>query len=189
MSVVEDIVRSAQLSFTIAKRDGTLEVSEVIQIALDAAKKVYVLQHLSENEQDALVTLCLKKGLSAADGLRGLPAFAAVQGAALDALEAQVLQAGLTAVKMMRKNAPALFAPVKKLLARCLPACSLVSSVVKVLDPKDSAIVEEALQLVSQTADATQESVAPTSGNPPVVTPSDTPPQNTPDTEPTPLAA
>ena len=189
MSAVEDIVRGANLSFSIAKDDGTLEVSEVIRISLDVAKKVYSLQQLSEKEQEALVTFCLKKGLAAAGGLSGLPAFAAVQGPALEALEGQVLHAGLTAVKMMRKNIPALFAPAKKLLARCLPVCSLVASAVKVLDPKDSAIVEEALRFVSEAASANQESVAPTSGNPPVAATSDTPPPNTSEMEPTPLVA
>jgi hypothetical protein len=189
MSAVEDIVRGANLSFSIAKDDGTLEVSEVIRISLDVAKKVYSLQHLSEKEQEALVRFCLKKGLAAAGGLNGLPAFAAVQGPALEALEGQVLHAGLTTVKMMRKNIPALFAPAKKLLARCLPACSLVASAVKVLDPKDSAIVEEALQFVSESASATQEPVAPTSENLPVAATSDAPPLNTPETEPTPVVA
>jgi hypothetical protein len=188
MSQVEVIVQGAKDAFISAKADGKLEVTEVIHIALDVAKKVYVLEHLSEKEQLALLNLCLKKGLVAAGGLVSLPAFANVPGDALDIVENQILQAGLAAVKVMKKNAPVFFAPLKNLVARFLPSCTLLTSVVKVLDPKDSVIVQEALQLF-ESGGSNQVSVAPSAVSPPSQVLLRDPLQSIPETEPTPVAS
>jgi hypothetical protein len=143
-TALETIVRDAKIAFLIAKQDGVLEASEIVHIALEVARKVRALESLSEEEKDAMVLLALKKGLAAAEGLRSLPAFAAIPAGALDAIENQMLQAGLAAVKAMRAALPRLFGP---LLARCAPYFSLCSSVASsVLPPKDAKMVEEALK-------------------------------------------
>jgi hypothetical protein len=144
---LETIVRDAKVAFLIAKHDGVLEASEIIQIALEVAQKVYALGSLSEEEKDAMVLLALKKGLAAAEGLCSLPAFAAIPAGALDALENQMLHAGLTAVKALRGAAPRLFAPVKDALRACAPYFSLcASAATSVLPPKDAKMVQDALK-------------------------------------------
>lgn len=158
-SPLELIVREAKVEFTIAKHDGVLEVSEIINIALLVAKKVYALTNLSEAEKDAMVVLALKKGLAVAGGLDGLPAFSAIPASAREAVEDQLLKAGLSAVQAMRAAAPALFAPLKKALRGCLPYCSVVQTVADAVDPKAAALVREALELVGNTAETSQESV------------------------------
>jgi hypothetical protein len=188
MSQVEVIVQGAKDAFTSAKSDGKLEVTEVIHIALDVAKKVYLLGHLSEKEQLALLKLCLKKGLVAAGGLVSLPAFVNVPVDALDVLENQILQAGLSAVNVMKMNAPAFFAPLKNFLGRFLPGCTLLTSVVKVLDPKDSVILKEALELFENVG-SSQVSVAPSSVSPPSQVSLRDPLQSIPETEPNPVAS
>jgi len=157
-TALETIVRDAKIAFIIAKQDGVLEASEIVHIALEVARKVRALESLSEEEKDAMVLLALKKGLAAAEGLRSLPAFAAIPAGALDAIENQMLQAGLAAVKAMRAALPRLFGP---LLARCAPYFSLCSSVASsVLPPKDAKMVEEALKCAETVAGKPVEPVA-----------------------------
>ena len=185
MSPIETIIRDAKVDFLIAKHDGVLEASEVVHIALSVAKKVFALANLSEDEKDALVLLCLKKGLAAADGMADLPALAALPPAALAAVEQQFLKAGVSAARAMRAAAPALFAPVKKALLGCLPYCSLVTSV---LDPKDAAVVHEALQLLSP-VETTQVTVVQTVEARPAAPVADIPLPNTPDEASNPVAS
>ena len=158
-SPLELIVREAKVEFAIAKHDGVLEVSEIISIALLVAKKVYALTDLSEAEKDAMVVLALKKGLAVAGGLDGLPAFSAIPAAAREAVEDQLLKAGLSAVQAMRAAAPALFAPLKKVVRSCLPYCSAVQAAAAAVDPKAAALIQEALKLVGNTEESSQESV------------------------------
>jgi hypothetical protein len=163
-TALETIVRDAKIAFLIAKQDGVLEASEIIHIALEVAQKVRALEALSEEEKDAMVLLALKKGLAAAEGLCNLPAFAAIPAGALDALENQMLQAGLTAVKAMRAAVPRLFGPV---LRRCAPYFSLCSSAASsALPPKDAKMVQEALKCAEAVAGKPAEIVVA-----PVVTP------------------
>jgi hypothetical protein len=185
MSVLETIIRDAKVEFLIAKHDGVLEASEVIHIGLNVAKKVFALANLSEEEKDAMVILCLKKGLAAAGGLSGLPGLAALPPAALDAVEEQLLKAGVGAAHAMRKAAPALFAPVKKALLGCLPYCSLVASV---MDPKDAAVLHEAVQVLTP-VQAIQEEPAQTDAPRPAAPVEDIPLPNTPDVAPNPAAS
>ena len=158
---LETIVRDAKVAFLIAKHDGVLEASEIIQIALEVAQKVYALGSLSEEEKDAMVLLALKKGLAAAEGLCSLPAFAAIPAGALDALENQMLQAGLTAVKALRGAAPRFFAPVKDALRACVPYFSLcASAATSALPPKDAKMVQDALKCAELVAGKPAEPVA-----------------------------
>jgi hypothetical protein len=184
MSAIETIIRDAKVDFVIAKHDGVLEASEVVHIALVVAKKVFALANLSEDEKDALVLLCLKKGLAAADGMAGLPALAALPPATVAAVEEQFLKAGVSAARAMR----AAF-PVKKALLPCLlPCLPYCSAVAAVLDPKDAAVVKEALQLLTP-ANATQATVAQTAETRPVVLVEDIPLPNIPDEVPNPVAS
>lgn len=185
MSAIETIIRDAKVDFVIAKHDGVLEAAEVVQIALKIARKVFALANLSEDEKDALVLLCLKKGLAAADGMAGLPALAALPPGALAAVEEQFLKAGVSAARAMRAAVPALFAPVKKVLLGCLPYCSAVAAV---LDPKDAAVVHEALQLLTP-VDTTQAVVAQSAEARPAAPVEDIPLPNTADEVPNPVAS
>jgi len=179
MSAIETIIRDTNTEFSNAKRDGKLEASEVIHIALSVSKKVFVLANLSDTEKDAMVYMSLKKGLTAAGGLAGLPAFAALPAPALEVVEEQLIKAGLTATHVVR------IAPVKKIFLECLPYCSQIATV---LDPKDTAVVQEALALVKPvpSVEATQvletQSVEP----PVVIVVEDIPLPNTLDTAPNP---
>ena len=185
MSAIEAIIRDAKVDFVIAKHDGVLEDAEVVQIALKIARKVFALANLSEEEKDALVLLCLKKGLAAADGMAGLPALAALPPGALAAVEEQFLKAGVSAARAMRAAVPALFAPVKKVLLGCLPYCSAVAAV---LDPKDAAVVHEALQLLTP-VETTQAVVAQSAEARPAAPVEDIPLPNTADEVPNPVAS
>lgn len=148
-TALEQIVRDAKVSFIIAKHDGVLEASEVVQIALEVALKIHALGSLSEDEKDAMVVLALKKGLAAAGGMRDLPAFAALPAEAAEFVENELLKAGAAAVKAMRGAAPRLFAPVKNFLQSCLPYFSKAAAVASpVLPPKDAKLVKEALELL-----------------------------------------
>jgi hypothetical protein len=192
-SALELIIRDAKVDFLIAKHDGVLEASEVVQIALTVAKKVYALTYLSEDEKDSLVLLTLKKGLAAAGGMGSLPAFSALPAAAVEVVEEQLMKAGVTAVREMRKALPAIFAPVKKALLGCLPYCSLIESVASVVQPKDAKLVKEAVSLVHAVVDSPAEStqvvVVEKSEAPLVKLPEDIPLPNTPEKESSPVAS
>jgi hypothetical protein len=146
-SPLETIVRDARIAFVIAKSDGKLDAAEVVQIAVQVSQKIYALSSLSPAEKDAMVLLCLKKGLSAANGLQGLSALAQLSPAALAVAEEQILSAGMAAVSACRAAAPKLFAPVKNWLAH-FPFCSDFVKAATALLPKDTALVQEALQAV-----------------------------------------
>lgn len=135
-SALEKIINDTKESFIAAKRDGKLEVSEVIQIALQVSMKVHALSSVSFAEKEAFVLLCLKKGLASADGLKAL---ASLSGSDLTEVESQILQAGIAAASALRGVAPPLR---KNLLACLLPFCSAA----QVLLPNESALIQEALK-------------------------------------------
>jgi hypothetical protein len=85
----------------------------------------------------------------------------------------------------MRAAVPALFAPVKKVLLGCLPYCSAVAAV---LDPKDAAVVHEALQLLTP-VETTQAVVAQSAEARPAAPVEDIPLPNTADEVPNPVAS
>jgi len=159
-SPLETIVRDARIAFVIAKSDGKLDAAEVVQIAVQVSQKIYALSSLSPAEKDAMVLLCLKKGLSAANGLQGLSALAQLSPAALAVAEEQILSAGMAAVSACRAAAPKLFAPVKSWLLAHFPFCSDFVKAATALLPKDTALVQEALQAVPSSVVSTLEPVA-----------------------------
>ena len=153
-TLLNTIVRDAKVAFVVAKHDGQLEAAEVVQIAVMISKRVHALENLSLAEKDALVMLCLKKGLSAANGLQGLSALAEAGPEGMAAAEHQVLAAGVAAAKSLQDAVPQLFAPVKNSLQACLPCFAQCAAVAAVLDPKDAALIQEALQCVQAAAGA-----------------------------------
>ena len=160
VSGLQGIINETKSAFVIAKFDGKLEASEVVQIATDVAMKIHALSLGSLDEKKALVALALKKGLAAADGLHGLADLAASGPEGVAAAEKQVLDAALAAVNVLLGAAPHLFAPAQNLLSslrqslsKCLPFCSQVKSLAEVLDPKDSALIAEAVQSLKSAAE------------------------------------
>lgn len=156
----QGIINETKAAFVIAKFDGKLEASEVVQIATEVAMKVHALSAGSLDEKKAIVALALKKGLAAADGLHGLADLAENSPAGVAAAEKQVLDAALAAVNALLGAAPHLFAPAQTLLSslrqslsKCLPFCSQVKSLAEVLDPKDSALIAEAVEAVKSVAE------------------------------------
>jgi hypothetical protein len=160
VSGLQGIINETKTAFVIAKFDGKLEAAEVVQIATDVALKVHKLSVGSPEEKKALVALALKRGLAASGGLLGLGDLAQ-SGPGLAVVEKQVLDAALAAVDGLMTVAPQLFAPAQSLLsalrqslAGCLPFCSQVAAMAKVLDPKDAALISEALETVKAVATA-----------------------------------
>jgi len=124
-SRIEQILTDTKTAFVTAKADGKLEATEVIQIAMNISQKIHTLAGLDSAQKEALVFLCLKKGLVASGGL------------ALDAVaEDQILKAGVAAAKAL--------VPVKA----CFPFCYRFVAVVEKLLPNDAALIEEALELL-----------------------------------------
>lgn len=140
-TLLEQFVNDVKEAIVEAKKDGRLDLSEIIKIATVVSMKARSLSACSLDEKKALVSLALKKGLEAASSLTTLAGD-----------EKKLLDAGLAAVHGLMGEAPQLFAPVagflsslKRLLSRYLRVCSSGASISEVFDPKDSALIEEAL--------------------------------------------
>ena len=136
---IQQAIADAKVAFIAAKSDGKLQAEEVVQIALLVGKKIYTIFGASLAEKEALVLLCLKKGLAAAGGMQGLDDPAA---------EKQVLAAALKTVKLMKEYVPQLFALPKGFFS----CCSGLAAAGAALLPKDAAVIMEALQLVESFA-------------------------------------
>ena len=157
--IIKSLINETKAAIVIAKFDGKLEVSEVIQIATVCAQKIHALSNCSKEEKKALIHFALKKGLESAGGLSGLSEFVSSNPAVLAEAERQILAGALVAVDTLMDAAPHLFAPVQKAvsslrrsLSVCLPVCSQVAAVVSILDPKDSALVGEAMTVLKALA-------------------------------------
>jgi len=136
---IQQAIADAKVAFIAAKSDGKLQAEEVVQIALSVGQKIHTIFGASLAEKEALVLLCLKKGLAAAGGMQGLEDPAA---------EKQVLAAALKTVKLMKEHVPELFAVPKGFFS----CCSGVAAAGAALLPKDAAVIMEALQLVESFA-------------------------------------
>jgi hypothetical protein len=136
---IQQAIADAKVAFIAAKSDGKLQAEEVVQIALLVGKKIHTIFGASLAEKEALVLLCLKKGLAAAGGMQGLEDPAA---------EKQVLAAALKTVKLMKEYVPQLFALPKGFFS----CCSGLAAAGAALLPKDAAVIMEALQLVESFA-------------------------------------
>lgn len=145
VTTIQQIVADAKVAFIAAKSDGKLEAEEVVQIALSVGKKVHAIAGASLQEKEALVLLCLKKGLAAAGGLQGLADLAGSGPEGLAAAEKQVLGAALKTVNVLKEHVPKMFGVSPGALLSC---CSAAASVGAALLPKDAALIMEALQCV-----------------------------------------
>jgi len=159
MGVLETILYDTKLVVAAIKHENTLDASKLVKVTVELATKLYTLSHFSKEEQDALLQFFMKVVLEGLDGFS---------------------KEALTAALVAAKNFQTLL-PVKKFLA-CLSCMSLSSNV---LDSGDSALVKKAVDF----AKSTQESASPSLAVRQLEAPTDTPPQNTHDAEPTPLAS
>lgn len=171
LSPVEQLLRETQAALATAMQDGKLTHVEVVTVAVQISQKVYVLSALSAAQKEALIYMCLSKGVSAIGGLEA---------------QEHVLLAAVTAAKALRDAIPA---PVQGLLAAWLPFCFSGKQGVETILPKDAALIEEAVRCRSagvtlradpQNVETTLVSAAQTAvDQAPSVKVENTPPQNT----------
>jgi hypothetical protein len=168
-STLETILRDTEEALTTAMHDGKLTPVEVVTVAVQISQKVHILSSLTAAQKEALIYMCLSKGVSAVGGLEA---------------QEHVLLAAVTAAKALRDAIPA---PVQGLLAIWLPLCFAAPSAAETLAPKDAALVEEALRchpaamtlrLDPQNVTPSQVSVVPPAADPLTVTKENTPPQS-----------
>ena len=152
VSALETLIDDVKKAFADAKSDGKLEAAEVVQIAGDVAKKVFLIGTGTLVEKKALILHALQKGLAAAGGLQGLAVLKAAGPAGLAAAEKQILSAAMASVEGLLNVAPQLFEPVrgclsalKGPLSTLLPFCSQAASMAAALSPKDAKLIQEAL--------------------------------------------
>ena len=181
-SAIETLLRDTEAALATAMQDGKLTPVEVVTVAVQISQKVFVLSALSDAQKEALIYMCLSKGVSAIGGLEA---------------QEHVLLAAVTAAKALRDAIPA---PVQGLLAAWLPFCFATKQAVETVPPKDAALIEEAvrcraagvtLRLDPQTVETTLVSAAQTSSDQALqsVKAVNTPPQNTPAEVPNPPAS
>lgn len=139
MSQIEDLIKETRAAFIIAKSDGVLDSSEIIQIAVELAQKIGKLVNLSGSEKKSILLHALKKGLDDSGGLDSLTAFASASPDAKAALQEQLLSAASVSVDLVLSAASGkldLRSPMK-----WLPSCC---TAVQALLPKDLKLVEDA---------------------------------------------
>ena len=156
MSVtIESLVKDTRHAFIIAKSDGVLDASEVIQIAVELAQKIQKVAGLSGAEKKSLLLLSLKRGLDASGGVDSLPGFVGASDEIKKAFENQLLTAASTTVDVMISAATGKL-DFKKIPVRqiCLPLCTTVA---KVVLPKDQKLIQDALKYAEGLAKKTEE--------------------------------
>lgn len=147
-SPIELLVKETKAAFVIAKSDGNLDASEVIQIAVALSQKVQKLASLSGNEKKSLLLLTLKKGLDTSGGVGVLPGFADASAEVKAAFEESLLNAASAAIDAIILAASGkldLKKPANWLA--CLPACL---SAVNVILPKDQVQLKEAVEFAEK---------------------------------------
>ena len=152
LSPLQTILKEAEDAFVAAKADGKLEATEVVQIALQISKKIYLLSGLSLADKKALILFALKKGMVAAHGLHGMVELEKAGADSLAAAERQILNGAMAAVDGLMSHVPRLFAPVKSALLACLPFLSQAANVASELLPQDAALIHEAFGCVASVA-------------------------------------
>jgi hypothetical protein len=141
VSPIEDLIKETRHAFIIAKSDGHLDISEIIQIAVTLSQKIQKLS-LSGMDKKALLLLTLKKALDASGGVDSLPAFKDATAEAKAIFEEQLLKAASTSIDMVLCAASGKLDLTKPSnWKNCLPMCF---SMAQVFLPKDQAIISEA---------------------------------------------
>jgi len=184
-SNLQSLLDSTVAQFNEVKKDGSLTLPEVVKIATTVFKGVYALENVSKHEKKAFVLMALERGISAAGPLQGL---SHVDPAIVSEVEKQALHLAVSAVFGLEDAFPHAFAEVqgalsyiRRSLSKCLPACSQAAVTVSVLDPKDAALIAEAVKaapafaappaplLEVRSVETSQVSVAPSSSPAPAV--------------------
>jgi len=147
-SPIELLVKETKAAFIVAKTDGVLDASEVIQIAVTLSQKVQKLANLSGNEKKSLLLLTLKKGLDTSGGVGVLPGFAGASDEVKAAFEEHLLSAASAAIDavVLAANGKLDLRKPSNWLA-CLPACL---SAVEVVLPKDQVHLKEAVEFAEK---------------------------------------
>lgn len=140
---LQDLIDETKTAFIAAKADGKLDVSEVVQIAVQLAGRLQAFHGASGAEKRAVVVLTLKKGLKAAGGVGSLPGLAKSSAEVKAVLEKQLLDAAGAAVDAALAVASGKM-DLRKQGGSCLLACLKTAAAVA-LAPKDAAVVAEAL--------------------------------------------
>jgi hypothetical protein len=149
-SKLQVLIDSTVAQFNEAKKDGVLTLSEVVKIAGSILKDIYALEGVSTEEKKAFVLMALKRGLDAAGSLQGL---SHVDPALVAEVEKQSIHMAVTAVFGLGDAFPQAFAEIhtivsyiRSFLSKYLPGCSQAAAVAAVLDPKDAALIAEAVK-------------------------------------------
>ena len=141
VSPIEDLIKETRHAFIIAKSDGHLDISEIIQIAVTLSQKIQKLS-LSGMDKKSLLLLTLKKALDASGGVDSLPAFKDATAETKAVFEEQLLKAASTSIDMVLSAASGKLDLTKPSnWKNCLPMCF---SMAQVFLPKDQAIISEA---------------------------------------------
>lgn len=175
MSALQSILDSTIQSFKDVKKTGDVTQVEVLKIATNLLKSLYAIDNLTTDEKKAFVFMSLQRGLNEVGRIQGL---SCVDPGIVSEVEKQILHIVVNAVFGLVDAFPQLFAEMKgivssvrRFLSKYIPACSEAAAVASALDPKDGALIAEAvaaLKLLTTPAPleipsvkSTQESVVP----------------------------
>jgi len=144
-SPIDTLIKETKAAFYIAKSDGNLDASEVIQIAIALSQKIQKLANLSGSEKKSLLLLTLKKGLETSGGISSLPGFAGASADVIATFETQLLMSASTTIDALCAAANGKLDLRKPANWKfCLPMCM---TAVQTLMPKDQVHLNEAIKL------------------------------------------
>lgn len=152
-SPLEVLIKETKCSFMIAKSDGVLDASEVIQIAVEVSQKVQKIAGLSGSEKKAMLLMALRKGLETSGGVDSLPGFSDASAETKKAFEEQLINAASVSIDMVLSAASGkldLRKPSNWM--QCLPVCMGLAKTV--MSPKDTAVLQEAKKAVEADANS-----------------------------------
>jgi hypothetical protein len=147
-AALDVLVKETKAAFIIAKGDGVLDVSEVIQIAVDLSQKIQKLAALSGSEKKSVLLLTLKKGLDSSGGVGMLPGFSNATAEEKAAFETSLLNSAAVAIDavVLAANGKLDLRKPSSWLA-CMPSCL---SAVDALIPKEQALLKEAVDFAEK---------------------------------------
>jgi hypothetical protein len=147
VSPLEALIKETKASFMIAKSDGVLDASEVIQIAVEVSQKVQKVAGLSGSEKKAMLLMALRKGLETSGGVSSLPGFSNASAETKQAFEDQLINAASVSIDMVLSAASGKLDLRKpSSWMQCLPVCMGLAKTA--MSPKDTAVLEEAKKAV-----------------------------------------
>jgi hypothetical protein len=148
---LEDLIKETKVSFMIAKSDGVLDASEVIQIAVEVSQKVQKIAGLSGSEKKAMLLMALRKGLETSGGVSSLPGFKDASAETKQAFEDQLINAASVSIDMVLSAASGKLDLRKpSSWMQCLPVCMGLAKTA--MSPKDAVVLEEAKKAAEHAA-------------------------------------